>query len=95
MTKNKKIKSIIISGPLAQDHEFIYPYYRLLEESAVIDVCLTPKTRTRSSCTHHSGDYVNPAELRRDTSSYPRQLYETTGTGRQHPQRRFFSINHN
>ena len=40
MTKNKKIKSIIISGALAQDHEFIYPYYRLLEENAEIDVCL-------------------------------------------------------
>ena len=25
-------KAIIISGNLAQDHEFIYPYYRLLEE---------------------------------------------------------------
>ena len=36
----KKIKSIIISGALAQDHEFIYPYYRLLEESADVDVCL-------------------------------------------------------
>ena len=36
----KKIKSILISGALAQDHEFIYPYYRLLEESADVDVCL-------------------------------------------------------
>ena len=25
-------RAIIISGNLAQDHEFIYPYYRLLEE---------------------------------------------------------------
>ena len=33
-------KAIIISGNLAQDHEFIYPYYRLLEENAEIDVCL-------------------------------------------------------
>jgi protease I len=40
INQNKKIKSIIISGALAQDHEFIYPYYRLLEESADIDVCL-------------------------------------------------------
>ncbi len=40
MSKNKKIKSIIVSGALAQDHEFIYPYYRLLEENAEIDVRL-------------------------------------------------------
>ena len=34
------IQSIIISGNLVQDHEFIYPYYRLLEENSAIDVCL-------------------------------------------------------
>ncbi len=33
-------KSIIISGNLAQDHEFIYPYYRLLEENFEIDICM-------------------------------------------------------
>ena len=33
-------KAIIISGNLAQDHEFIYPYYRLLEENIDVDVCL-------------------------------------------------------
>jgi len=33
-------KGIIISGSLAQDHEFIYPYYRLLEEGVNLDVCL-------------------------------------------------------
>ncbi|MDB9983211.1 DJ-1/PfpI family protein [Candidatus Pelagibacter sp.] len=33
-------KAIIISGNLAQDHEFIYPYYRLLEEDLEVDVCL-------------------------------------------------------
>ena len=33
-------RGIIISGNLAQDHEFIYPYYRLLEEEIVVDVCL-------------------------------------------------------
>ena len=33
-------KAIIISGNLAQDHEFIYPYYRLLEENIELDVCL-------------------------------------------------------
>ena len=33
-------KAIIISGNLAQDHEFIYPFYRLLEEEFDVDVCL-------------------------------------------------------
>ena len=33
-------KAIIISGNLAQDHEFIYPYYRLLEENFEVDICL-------------------------------------------------------
>lgn len=33
-------KGIIISGNLAQDHEFIYPYYRMLEEQIDLDVCL-------------------------------------------------------
>ena len=33
-------KGLIISGNLAQDHEFIYPYYRLLEEDYKVDVCL-------------------------------------------------------
>lgn len=33
-------KSLIISGELAQDHEFIYPFYRLLEERSQLDVCL-------------------------------------------------------
>lgn len=33
-------KAIIISGELAQDHEFIYPYYRLLEANFDVDVCL-------------------------------------------------------
>ena len=33
-------KALIISGNLAQDHEFIYPYYRLLEEDYEVDVCL-------------------------------------------------------
>jgi protease I len=36
--KNKR--GIIISGNLVQDHEFIYPYYRLLEEEIEVDVCL-------------------------------------------------------
>lgn len=33
-------KAIIISGNLAQDHEFIYPYYRLLEANLDVDVCI-------------------------------------------------------
>jgi protease I len=34
------ISSVIISGALAQDHEFIYPYYRLLGAKSKLDVCL-------------------------------------------------------
>ena len=37
-------KAIIISGSLAQDHEFIYPYYRLLEAEIEIDVCMLEGT---------------------------------------------------
>lgn len=33
-------RAIIISGALAQDHEFIYPYYRLLEAGFLLDVCI-------------------------------------------------------
>ena len=33
-------KAVIISGNLVQDQEFIYPYYRLLEEKFMIDVCI-------------------------------------------------------
>lgn len=33
-------KALIISGSLVQDHEFIYPYYRLKEANFVIDVAL-------------------------------------------------------
>ena len=33
-------RAIIISGALAQDHEFIYPYYRLLEAGFILDVCI-------------------------------------------------------
>lgn len=36
----KSFNSIIISGALAQDHEFIYPYYRLLEADFEVDVCM-------------------------------------------------------
>lgn len=34
------IKCLILSGNLVQDHEFIYPYYRLLEENFDVDVAL-------------------------------------------------------
>ena len=33
-------KAIIVSGSLAQDHEFIYPYYRVLEAGFDLDVCI-------------------------------------------------------
>ncbi len=36
-------KAIILSGNLVQDQEFIYPYYRLLEEEFDINVCLNEK----------------------------------------------------
>lgn len=36
-------KAIIISGNLVQDQEFIYPYYRLLEEDFDVHVCLNEK----------------------------------------------------
>jgi len=31
-------KAIIITGKLVQDHEFIYPYYRLQEDGYVVDI---------------------------------------------------------
>jgi protease I len=34
------MRAIIISGALAQDHEFIYPFYRLLEDGINLDVCI-------------------------------------------------------
>ena len=36
---NKK-RALMISSALVQDHEFIYPYYRLLEENFKVDVCI-------------------------------------------------------
>ena len=36
----KRKKAVIVTGELAQDHEFIYPFYRLLEEGIELDVCL-------------------------------------------------------
>ena len=34
------MRAVIISGALAQDHEFIYPFYRVLEEGIDLDVCI-------------------------------------------------------
>lgn len=31
-------KALIITGKMVQDHEYIYPYYRLLEEGYLLDV---------------------------------------------------------
>ena len=33
-----KKKAVILSGNLVQDHEFIYPFYRLKEEDFDVDV---------------------------------------------------------
>lgn len=33
-------KALMLSGNLVQDHEFIYPYYRLLEEKFQVDITL-------------------------------------------------------
>ena len=35
-----KKSAIILSGNLVQDHEVIYPFYRLLEEGFSVEVCL-------------------------------------------------------
>ena len=40
-------KAIIISGNLAQDHEFIYPFYRLLEDEFSVDVCMNEGTKVK------------------------------------------------
>jgi len=34
------MKAVIVSGALAQDHEFIYPYYRVMEAGFDLDVCI-------------------------------------------------------
>mgnify|MGYP000188369198 CR=1 FL=1 len=33
-------KALIITGNLVQDHEFIYPFYRLLEDGFEVDTCI-------------------------------------------------------
>ena len=39
--------ALIISGNLAQDHEFIFPYYRLLEENFEVSVCLNEGSKVK------------------------------------------------
>ncbi|MBI2822666.1 MAG: type 1 glutamine amidotransferase [Acidobacteria bacterium] len=40
-------KAVIITGPGFQDEEFIYPYYRLLEEGISVDVATKDKAVVR------------------------------------------------
>ncbi len=40
---NKQRRAIIITGKLVQDHEFIYPYYRLQEADYEVDVAIRGK----------------------------------------------------
>ena len=42
-----KIKSAMISSSLVQDQEFVYPFYRLLEEGFELDIFLLENTVTR------------------------------------------------
>lgn len=35
-------RAIVLTGKLVQDHEFIYPYYRLQEEGYEVDVVVRP-----------------------------------------------------
>ena len=39
--------ALIITSQLVQDHEFIYPFYRLLEEGFELDVCLNEGTKVK------------------------------------------------
>ena len=41
--KNKIKRAIIITGKFVQDHEFIYPYYRLQEAGFKVDVAVRNK----------------------------------------------------
>ena len=40
-------KALILTSKLAQDHEFIYPFYRLLEEGFTVEVCMNEGTRVK------------------------------------------------
>ena len=37
------MRAIIVTGKLVQDHEFIYPYYRLQEEEYIVDIATKDK----------------------------------------------------
>lgn len=45
MTKENLMikKALILTGNLVQDHEFIYPYYRVQEEGYILDVAVRDK----------------------------------------------------
>jgi protease I len=43
----KTNRAVIITGKLVQDHEFIYPYYRLKEEGFDVDIAVRGKQETQ------------------------------------------------
>ena len=45
MEVQKMKKALIITGKRVQDHEFIYPYYRLLEAGFEVDVATKNKEK--------------------------------------------------
>lgn len=52
------MKAIIITGSLVQDHEFIYPYYRLQEEGYEVDVA----TRNKETVLGYFGTKIVPTK---------------------------------
>ena len=52
------MNAIIITGKLVQDHEFIYPYYRLLEEGYEVDVA----TKDKETVFGHLGTKIVPTK---------------------------------
>ena len=40
-------KAIVLTGKLVQDHEFIYPYYRLKEEGYEVDIAVKGKVEVQ------------------------------------------------
>ena len=46
-------KALIISSSLVQDQEFVYPFYRLLEENIKVDVYLLENTITKGFFRKH------------------------------------------
>lgn len=49
MNNNIQKKALIIAGKLIQDHEYIYPYYRLQEEGYEVDVAVRDKETVLAS----------------------------------------------